>query len=194
MSTPDTDLAAAATQDELATLKARADLLGVKYHPSISVDKLRAKVSAALTDDAPKAAGPEEVGPQPPDAVVETAAKKRHRLKQEALKLVRIRVTCMNPAKREWEGEIFTAGNAAVGSVKKFVPFNADEGWHVPHIIYRMLIDRQCQVFVSSKAKNGVTVRQGKMIREFAVEVLPPLTPAELAELARRQAMAHAID
>ena len=100
----------------------------------------------------------------------------------------------MNPAKKEWEGEIFTVGNAVVGSVKKYVPFNADEGWHVPYIIYEALRERQCQIFVSSKTKNGVTMRQGKMIKEYAIEVLPPLTEEELKDLAQRQAMAKSID
>ena len=33
--------------DELTALKGRADLLGIKYHPSISLEKLRDKVNAA---------------------------------------------------------------------------------------------------------------------------------------------------
>lgn len=121
---------------------------------------------------------------------VETAGQKRKRLKAEAEKLVRIRVTCMNPAKKEWHGEIFTTGNSAVGTLRKFVPFNNDEGWHVPQMILNMIQERQCQVFVNKKTQNGVTVREGKLIKEFAVEIMPDLTPAELRELARRQAMA----
>ena len=100
----------------------------------------------------------------------------------------------MNPMKNEWPGEIFTTGNDVVGTFKKYVPFNADDGWHVPHIIYEMIRDRQCQVFTTTRTKNGVGVRQGKLIKEFAVEVLSDLTEAELAELAQRQAMAKAVD
>lgn len=174
-------------QDELATLKARADMLGVKYHPSISLEKLREKINASLESASKEEA--EGVSVQ-----VESQDQKRVRLLQEATKLIRIRVTCMNPAKKEWEGEIFTVGNAVVGSVKKYVPFNADEGWHVPYIIYEALRERQCQIFVSSKTKNGVTMRQGKMIKEYAIEVLPPLTEEELKDLAQRQAMAKSID
>lgn len=169
-------------QDELTTLKDRANLLGLKYHPSISVDKLREKIAKATEE------GPVDI------AVEETVAQKRVRLKQNALALKRIRLTCMNPAKAEWDGEIFTAGNSLIGSVKKFVPFNADDGWHVPNIILQMLRERQCQIFVSAKDARGNNVRKGKMIKEFAIEVLDPLTQGELAELARRQAMAKAID
>lgn len=51
-----------------------------------------------------------------------------------------------------------------------------------------------CQIFVTDKSKNGVTVRKGKLIKEFAIEYLEPLTQQELDELARRQAMAGSID
>ena len=181
--------------DELTVLKDRADRLGLKYHPSISAEKLREKIAAHLADQPdPEAATTKTKEAEPVAAVVETAAQKRFRMKQEALKLVRIRVTCMNPAKKEWDGEIFTVGNAAIGSVKKFVPFNVEDGWHVPHCIYEMMKNRMCQVFVSGKTKNGVTTREGKLIREFAIEVLPQLTKEELDELARRQAMAKSID
>jgi len=176
------------TQDELTTLKARADMLGVSYHPSIGVEKLREKVNAAVTGVAPEAA-PVATKPE-----AETENQRRTRLKRDALELVRIRVMCMNPAKAEWEGEIFTVGNSAVGSVTKFVPFNADDGWHVPRILYTQLVERQCQVFTTVTDTRGNKVRKGKLIKEFAIEVLPPLTPEELRDLAQRQAIAKAID
>lgn len=171
----------AAAGDELSTLKARADLLGLSYHPSIGVEKLREKVNAALANTKSSDNG---VIP------VEDEASERARLMEEAAKLVRIRVTCMNPAKKEWSGEIIAVGNSVVGTHKKFVPFNADEGWHVPNIIYQHIVSRECQVFVTVRDERGNTHRKGKLIKEFAVEVLPPLTTEELAELARRQAMA----
>ena len=176
-------------QDELQILKDRANLLGVKFHPSISLDKLREKVVAATSGEATP---PDEA--KAPESVEETVGQKRNRLKREALALVRIRITCMNPAKSEWEGEIFTAGNSLIGSVKKFVPFNADEGWHVPNVLLQQLRERQCQIFHTVTDARGNKVRKGKLIKEFAIEVLPPLTKEELEELARRQAMAKAID
>ena len=187
-------------QDELASLKARADLLGLTYHPSIGVEKLREKVAAAIAGTPPVTDTPNEFetpltkGLAPAQPRAETEVEKRLRLKQEATKLIRIRLTCMNPAKKEWDGEIFTAGNSVIGSVKKFVPFNADDGWHVPYIILQMIQDRMCQIFVAATDSRGNKVRKGKMIREFAVEILDPLTKDELAELAARQAATKAID
>lgn len=179
-------------QDELTTLKSRADLLGISYHPSIGVDKLRNKVLAKMNNEEV----PEDLDEEPKSEFIkkETLAEERLRISEDATKLVRIRLSCMNPAKKEWEGEIFTVGNAVIGSLKKYVPFNAEEGWHVPSIMLQMLQDRQCQVFTTTKSKNGVSIRQGKLIKEFNIEILPALTQAEINELARRQAMAAGSD
>lgn len=186
-------------QDELTTLKARADLLGVKYHPSIGLEKLREKVNAAVEgggsseeedeDDAENESG-NEPEPVAVEAKPETLNERRGRLRREANELVRIRVTCMNPAKKEWDGEVFTAGNSVVGSFTKYVPFNNDEGWHVPRIILKQIQQRECQIFTTQRDSRGNSVRKGKLIKEFAVEILPNLTPEEIKELAQRQAMA----
>lgn len=124
----------------------------------------------------------------------ETIAQKRLRLKRHANELIRIRVTCMNPAKKEWEGEIFSAGNNLVGTLRKYVPFGADDGWHVPRIMYNMIRDRMAQIFVTVLDEKKNKVRKGKLIREFAIDVLDPLSPDELSELAARQAATRAID
>ena len=171
---------------ELDSLKARADMLGISYHPSIGVDKLRDKVANAMT-----AAPVSDVTPSP---VAESENSVRGLHMREASELIRIRVSCMNPNKKEWEGEIFTVGNSVVGTFKKYIPFNVEDGWHVPRIIYNHLVERQCQIFVSHKDERGNSTRKSKTIKEFAIEVLTPLTAEELQELARRQAMAKAID
>lgn len=188
-----------AVPDELSTLKHRADMLGLQYHPSIGADKLREKIAAALADkpaetpatdtSAAAAASPTE---QKIVAAQETESQRRARLKREANELIRINVMCMNPAKKEWDGEIITTGNSVVGTFKKFIPFNTADGWHVPRIIYEQLKARECQVFVVRKNPNGTKSRHGKLIKEFSIDVLDALTPAELSELARRQALAAA--
>lgn len=132
----------------------------------------------------------ESVGP-----AGETVAERRLRMKRHANELIRIRVTSMDPAKKEWEGEIIGAGNNLVGTLTKYVPFGIDEGWHVPRILYNVIRDRMAQIFITvtdpvSKQK----VRKGKLIRAFAIDVLDPLTADEIKELAARQAATRAID
>lgn len=182
------DEAAQLAAAELENLKIRAEKLGVKFHPSISADKLREKIKAA------QAEGEGSVGGQPEVKSAtgtdeESPAAKKLRLKREGLKLVRVRITCMNPTKKEWEGEIFTVSNNAVGTVKRYVPYNVEDGWHVEQILLNQLRERQCQIFVTEKDSRGNKIRKGKLIREFAIEVLEPLTEEELHDLAQRQAM-----
>ena len=182
------DEAAQLAAAELENLKVRADKLGVKFHPSISADKLREKIKAA------QAEGEGQAGSDEPKVATgtdeESPAAKKLRLKREGLKLVRVRITCMNPTKKEWEGEIFTVSNNTVGTVKRYVPYNAEDGWHVEQILLNQLRERQCQIFVTEKDSRGNKIRKGKLIREFAIEVLDPLTEEELHDLAQRQAMA----
>ena len=114
--------------------------------------------------------------------------------KREAGAQVRIKVSCMNPNKRDWVGEIFSSGNRFIGNFKKFVPFDNDEGWHVPQILVTMIQNRQTQIFVEKKDRLGNKVKQGKMVKEFSVEILPPLNKAQLQHLADQQALNHSIE
>jgi hypothetical protein len=173
---------------EIELLRERADRMGVKYHPTIGKDKLKEKIDLKLSG----AVEPIEQVQQRPKG--ETPIQRKARLRKESARLVRVRVTCMNPNKKEWEGEIFTASNSVVGTFKKYVPFNAEDGWHIPTIILKQIQERKCQIFQTVKNSRGQKMRKGKLVKEFAVEILPPLTSSELKELAQQQAISHSID
>lgn len=177
---------------EIDALKARADMLGVTYHPSIGLEKLRAKVNAAVTAEPDEGATDEPVV-EANKAPTESENKRRLRLRQEANALVRVRISCMNPAKKEHEGEIFSIGNSLIGTITRYVPYNADDGWHVERAILNMIQDRQCQIFVTTRDERGNQTRRGKLIKEFGIEIMPDLTQDELDELAQRQAMAKSV-
>jgi hypothetical protein len=199
-------------KDELTALKERADAMGIPYHVSIGLEKLRDKVNTALNDSAeeeddvttlpaPAVSDELKVGATPEEVIAGylaaqdanlTDAQKRNNAIKDANKLVRVRVNCMNPSKRDWEGEIFTISNSVVGTFKKFVPFNSVEGWHIPMIILHALRERQCQIFVNGVDANGRKAKRAQLISEFAIEVLPALTEVELKELAQRQLIATA--
>lgn len=174
-------------QDELASLKARADQMGISYHHAIGVKKLKDMIATALSGDEPK----KEKKVKKEKVQKETKGQLRARLRKEAGKLIRIRVANMNPNKKDYAGEIYTVGNSMVGSFKKYVPFNNEEGWHVPQIIFNHMKEKECQIFYTEKASNGVKVRKGKLIKELNIEVLPDLTPKEIQELKVKQAMAQ---
>jgi hypothetical protein len=174
--------------DELATLKARADLMGIKYHPNTGIDKLKAKINNTLSTD-------DEVKPTVSVGNSVYLTEKQFKdeefklRKSNAGKLVRVRVTCMNPAKKEWDGEILSVGSAKMGTFKKFVKFNTDDGWHIPFIIYEYMKERKCSIFHTITDAKGQKIRKSKLVNEFNIEVMPPLTPEELKALAQQQAM-----
>jgi len=170
---------------EREALEARAKQLGISFHPNIGDEKLREKIDVAMADVSDAQAPSAELTKVDRDLPAPGQGKG---VRDEALALVRVRVTCMNPNKKEWEGEIFTTGNSKIGTVKKYVPFEAE--WHVPRVILQMIKRRQYQTFVTKKTPNGGKVKTGKLVREFAVEELPPLTEKELQELKQRQLMA----
>jgi hypothetical protein len=164
---------------ELEDLKARADQLNIKYRKDTTAETLRKKIADELADKEVS----NDVAP-----AKETDTAKRVRKQKEASELVRIQVTCMNPNKAEYDGEVITAGNKVVGTFRKFVKFGVE--YHVPRIIYNVLRDRKCQVFVTERDERGRQLRRGKLINEFNIAVLEPLTKEELKDLAQRQAMA----
>ena len=177
--------------DELETLKQRADLMGIKFHPNTGVDKLKAKIENALNPVKEK-----PVSKKKEDSKkyylshTEFLQEKRAQLRKSINNLIRVRVSCMNPNKSAWEGEIISVGSAKLGTFKKYVPFNVDEGWHVPKIIYDAMKERKYSSFTTVRGPRGEKIRKGKLVPEFNIEVLPPLTPQELKDLAQRQAMA----
>lgn len=184
---------------ELEVLKARATKLGISFHPSIGVDALRSKLAAELSE------GDEYVAPVVAAAVVgdeltfraaevETKAQIRERLIREATCLVRVNVSCMNPNMSEHEGAIYSVSNSVIGTVKKFVKFNTEDGYHVPAIIAEHMRNRKCQIFYKARDRKGRPVTNSRMINELNVVVMPPLTEEELNDLAQSQLARHSIE
>ena len=178
---------------ELEALKERADLLGISYHPNIGLDKLKEKVNSNIegSEVDSETEIPDDVIDTP--VIQETQIQMQNRLRKEASKLIRIRVTCMNPSKKEWKGEIITATNSLAPETSKYVPFGIDEGWHVPMIIYNAMKERMYTQHYTTKV-DGKVVHKQRQAKEFAIEVLPPLTIQELQALASDQARRNAIE
>lgn len=159
---------------KLAGLKSRLDLLGVKYHHNAGIEKLNKLYQEATAEEETETTPEPEVKKADP--------------KDDPLALVRVYVSCHNPAKSTWEGDLWSVGNSKVGTIRKFVPF--DREWHVPRIILNMMKEKKFQQFYSVKDKRGNPIRKGRLAKEYNIEYLDPLTEKELKELAQRQAMA----
>lgn len=168
------------TQVEIESLRKQLDLMGIKYHPATGVVKLRELVKSKLEEPENTTLSNKD------DNKTNIAREKMSRLK-------RVVISCLNPNKRELTGEIFTVSND-VGTFKKFIPFNNENGWHVPNAILDYIKERKYQTFITVKSQNNIDVRVGKYVPEYNIVELPPLTEAELKELARQQAITRATE
>lgn len=172
---------------ELETLKNIATLSGVQFHPNIKGPALSAKIEEHLKNK------PEEAVAKTPEPVVPkklTPQQERMKIVKEATKLIRVNVVCMNPNRKEWKGDIFTVSNSVVPTIKKYIKFNTEEGWHVPQMLLNSLREKRCQLF-KTVTRNGVDIRQGYLVPEFSIEELPPLNEKQMEDLRKQQAMAN---
>ena len=165
---------------ELDILKQQADTLGIKYSPNIGVETLKNKISAVI-----EAPVEEKTETQKVDA--------RQALWNDAMRLVRLEIHNVNPAKSSLKGEFYTVANKIIGKVTKFVPYgDAGKSYHVPNCIYQLLEEKKYLAFRDdSSAPNG---KKTELIPEFNNKVLPPLTQEELEELKKAQLAGNHID
>lgn len=192
--------AVASEVSELEMLKNRARLMGITFSNNISAETLKARIQAKLDGEAEQSKPEQtenqenkepEVTQTAPSAKAAKPKTLRQQLYEREMKLVRLRITNLDPKKKDLPGEIITVANSVLGTVRKFVPFGevTDDGYHVPHCIYKQLRDREFLHIRTRKGSHGGTpIVESKMVREFALEILPPLTKEELAKLAAAQA------
>lgn len=183
-------------QEEILAIKQRLDIMGIKYHPSTGLEKLRAKLQESLEENPNQVATADAVikkVEKKAAAKEETLAERNNRMRLNANRLVRVRITCMDATKKDVPGEFFSVCNSAIGSIKKFIPFHQEEPYHVPIAIINVLKEKQHQTMVKIK-RDGKEVKRSKLVRTFAIEELPPLTPKELNELKAKQAATQSIE
>ena len=193
--------AAAQAVDELTFLKERAKVMGIPFSNNISLETLRKRVADKMEgkDEAPEVnalTGDPEIAqalatkPLDPKANAVALRKLMH---AKQMRQVRVRVTNMDPKKKDLPGEIWTVANEYLGTVRKFVPYGeqTDDGFHIPYCLYRLLDSKRFLHIRDVKDRTTGIVRQDKVwAKEFSLDVLPTLTQGELDRLAAAQAAA----
>ncbi len=184
-------------EERLEAAKTKATRLGIKFNPTIGLEKLEAKIKAHLeAAEETKKEVAKDTQPDLPEHVkkflkmagaksVTSKQSARESKMKAAQKLTRIILNCNDPNKRDWAGELISAGNTQVGFVKKYIPFGVE--WHVPEILLRTLKEKKCQIFTKRVNATGATVNVPKLIPAYTINVLEDLTPQELENLAREQ-------
>ena len=193
---------------ELDLLKRRADMMKIGYSNNIGVDALKAKIAAAMEGQKPTSDNSQQAEARQAEQAQNgngdvnaltgksTKSTKKLSLRQylinEKMKLVRVRITNLDPKKKDLPGEIITVANEYLGTVRKFVPFGevTDNGYHIPQCLYDVLKERTFVNIKVRKGSKGEEIVEHQNAREFSLEVLPPLSADELAKLAASQSAA----
>ena len=187
--------------DELTLLKERAKVMGIPFSNNISLETLRKRVADKMEgkDEAPEVnalTGDPEIAQamaaKPLNQKANAVALRKLMYAQQ-MRQVRVRITNMDPKKKDLPGEIWTLANEYLGTVRKFVPYGeqTDDGYHIPYCLYRLLDSKRFLHIRDVKDRTTGIVRQDKVwAKEFSLDVLPTLTQAELDRLAAAQAAA----
>jgi hypothetical protein len=187
--TDTTDLESLETAERSA-LFARAKAMGLEPARNINTEKLREMVAQALSDEPVQSVAPDEQvlvqGVTEPSQAPKPVKLTDAQIRKQQLKLVRVRISCMNPNKSGIECEPFSFINSVV-NVTRVVPIDGRE-WHVEEVLLNVIREKKFQAFRTVKDARGRDQRVADLRPEFNVEVLKPLTPAELEELAVLQA------
>lgn len=192
----------ASPADELAALKERARIMGIPVGGNIGIDTLRKRINDRLNGVPETNDGEGSTTTTEPVKAVSRAKTKdqleqemRESIQAEALALVRCQIYNLNPAKMDLPGEIISVGNRYIGTVRKFIPFGdaSENGYHIPKVLFDDLKSRQFQQITTKNVKGRIEVKT-RMVPEYNLVVLPPLTEEELAELALNQAAAERVN
>lgn len=190
---------------ELQHLKNIAAKLNFSYHPNIGVEKLEQKLKAYCKNNNISF---EEISNLNTEKEVNMATEKKEtkmdlskltfadlekehnkeasdERTRDAMKLIRCIITCNNKNKTNYQGEIFSARNAIIPEVKKFIPFGVTT--HVPQILFNMIKEKEYQTFKEERLPNGNKTMRSHMIPEYNIQVLDPITPAELEAIKQKQ-------
>ena len=187
--------------DELPLLKERAKVMGIPFSNNISLETLRKRVADKMEgkDEAPEVnalTGDPEIAQAMAAKPLNQKANEvalRKLMHATQMRQVRVRITNMDPKKKDLPGEIWTVANEYLGTVRKFVPYGeqTDDGFHIPYCLYRLLDSKRFLHIRDVKDRTTGIVRQDKVwAKEFSLDVLPTLTQGELDRLAAAQAAA----
>lgn len=109
---------------------------------------------------------------------------KNDSLEKQANKLIRCRIVCHNPAKNKIGGEIISVGNSVIPEQRKFIKY--DTPYHISQLMYNVLKEKTFTRFKTVNTQKEKT-QKAFQAKEYAIEILPPLTSEEFEAIRQRQ-------
>lgn len=200
---------------EIDLLRQRAKLMGVAYKDADTADIIKAAIdeknkkttpvtSSETTapnalEESKKFADSRDTIPAVSTDIDKPVKKKtlRQRIYDENMRLVRVRITNLDPKKKDLPGEVLTVANEYLGTVKKFIPYGeqTEDGFHIPWVLYKFMKARRfLNIRVKKDRRTGTNHTTQSWVHEFALEILPALTENELRQLGSAQMAAGSIE
>jgi len=173
------------TKEELMD---EAKALGLEPHHATGEAKLVEMINEALM----ASEEPEKVEKKVAVKAL-TSGQQRAALRKRQMKLSRITLRSNDERDKSKEGVTIQI-ICASGTVKKYIPFDNEDGWHVPQCVLKRLQEKKCVQFKNSRLKNGQKVRTAYEAKAYNVEILEPLTKKELQSLRDDQSARGSID
>ena len=168
---------------DLEAVRAKATELGVKWHPAQKAETIQYNIDQFLEANAPTII-------QPP-VKDETPEERLKRQQQEALALVPVTVTSMDPADAQLTAVVISVGNRRLGQVSKAIPFGYK--WYMPRILLDAMEETMfCRsTMVPIPGIPGAERLNTQWLKKYAIQYHNPPTPKELADLAKAQAQGN---
>lgn len=173
---------------ERQELESKATALGISFRNNIGDETLKERIKEAEANGKTLVSD-SVISPNAPKVVI---ADERYRTPlqlinkrvKDAQKLQRVLITCMNPNKGAWQGEIFTVANDSL-NIKRMVPFGTET--HVEVALLEMIKERKYRVQNKSKKGKGSNKVSRTLVPEFAIKYLDSMSAADIKDLAAQQ-------
>jgi hypothetical protein len=162
---------------DIETVRARAKELGVTYHPAQKAETIQANIDAFLATQLPDAPKPE------------SPAEFLKRLQADALRLIPVTVTSMDPADAGVPSVLISVGNKVLGQISKVIPFA--HKWYMPKILVDELKQKMFIRNSMVPVPGGNDRLDQQWIHKYSVVEHPMPTKEELEELAKAQALGN---
>lgn len=166
---------------DLEQVRAKAKELGVEVHPAQKAETIQYNIDAFLAANAPTI-----IQPPVKDETPEENLKRRN---QEALALIPVTVTSMDPQDAGIPSVPISVGNRYLGQVTKVIPFGYK--WYMPQILVDHMKAQQFCRHSMVPVPGGQERIKTEWMNKYAIEFHPMPTPADLVELAKAQAMGN---
>ena len=162
---------------DLEVVREKANELGVKWHPAMKAETIQQKIDEYLEQNAPQVITP--------SVIHQTPAQKQAQRLRDAMALIPVTVTSMDPADASVTAVTISVGNRKIGQITKVIPFGYK--WYMPKLLVKEMEKKMFVRNAMIPLPGGTERLNTQWIKKYAIQYHPIPSPEELEELAKLQ-------